>query len=436
MAIDGCTTNSSHPTLEEDGRFATGSLASPRQRVLVALEYRFGSGPGGRVLSDSHYVYAFWQRYLSAFQEVVILARVAKACPLPDSWIPVEGPGVRVVPLPDYQGPWQYLKARHRILRAVQAAVKQVDCGVLRVPGQVGNLAEPLLRSHGRPIGLEVVGNPYDSLAPGSVDAFGAMLFRHLAVRRLRKQCTSAQAVSYVTAETLQKAYPPHPAAYTTHYSSISLPEQAYATSPRQFEVGSANTPDLAAPRKLIFIGSLAQYYKGLDTLMRAMTICIQRGATLQLEVLGDGSLRGHFEALARDLRLNDRIAFMGQLPAGPPVWERLRAADLFVIPSYAEGLPRVLIEAMAAGLPCIGTHVGGIPELIPSEDRVPPKDPERLASLLMEVLGDPRRMSEMASRNLRVASDYQASILQSRREAFYRHLSELIRTPDHRLDD
>ncbi|MBK8791099.1 MAG: glycosyltransferase family 4 protein [Holophagaceae bacterium] len=134
----------------------------------------------------------------------------------------------------------------------------------------------------------------------------------------------------------------------------------------------------------MIFIGSLAQFCKGLDTLMRALKSCLQSGASLQLEVLGYGPLRGHFEGMAR-------------------------AADLFVIPSYAEGLPRVLIEAMAAGLPCIGSNVGGIPELIPDEDRVPPKDPDKLAAVLLEVLDNPSRLNEMASRNLRRAWDYQA---------------------------
>jgi glycosyltransferase involved in cell wall biosynthesis len=120
-----------------------------------------------------------------------------------------------------------------------------------------------------------------------------------------------------------------------------------------------------------------------------------------------------------------DRVTFRGQLPAGPEVRAELDQADVFLLPSRTEGLPRALVEAMARGLPCVGSTVGGIPELLPAEDMVPPGDAGALASKIREVVTDPARMARMSERNLRAAQDYRQDVLQPRRDAFYRHVRE-----------
>ena len=91
-------------------------------------------------------------------------------------------------------------------------------------------------------------------------------------------------------------------------------------------------------------------------------------------------------------------MTFLGQLPAGEMVRAQLDKADLFILPSKTEGLPRALVEAMARALPCIGTTVGGIPELLPSEDLVPPGDVKALAETIEDVLRRPERLAKMST--------------------------------------
>jgi glycosyltransferase involved in cell wall biosynthesis len=122
---------------------------------------------------------------------------------------------------------------------------------------------------------------------------------------------------------------------------------------------------------------------------------------------------------------VKDRITFTGALPAGPAVRGQLDLADLFVMPSRTEGLPRAMVEAMARGLPCIGSSVGGIPELLAQEDLVPPGDADALARKIAEVAGDPHRLAAMSARNLAKAKLYSGSALAERRMAFYRHVRE-----------
>lgn len=84
----------------------------------------------------------------------------------------------------------------------------------------------------------------------------------------------------------------------------------------------------------------------------------------------GSGHVSNSF---AGRLGVADRVTFVGTVPAGAAVRAHLDAADLVVVPSRTEGLPRALIEAMARGLPAVGTTVGGIPELLADVDLVPP---------------------------------------------------------------
>ena len=84
--------------------------------------------------------------------------------------------------------------------------------------------------------------------------------------------------------------------------------------------------------------------------------------------------------------------------------------------PPSPEGLPRALIEAMAAGLPCIGTSVGGVPELLATNDLVPPRDPAALTAALRVVITDPARRDAMAAHNHEAAADFREAVLGERR--------------------
>jgi len=169
--------------------------------------------------------------------------------------------------------------------------------------------------------------------------------------------------------------------------------------------------------------------YKGFDVLIEALAACVSdRGLNLRLEIVGGGRHRDDLRALAARMGLTGRIVFHGQLPAGSAVREVLDRADLFVMPSRQEGLPRALIEAMARGLPCIGSDVGGIPELLAPEDLVPAGDAVALGERIATVLKDPERLTRMAARNFARAADYREEIQAERRRALYRHLLECTR--------
>ena len=209
---------------------------------------------------------------------------------------------------------------------------------------------------------------------------------------------------------------------YSTHYSDVELPELAFAPLSRPTRQNDCLI-------RLIFVGTLEQLYKAPDVLLDAVGQCFRQGLDLELVLVGRGKYQQQLEARAEALGLGLRVRFLGQLPAGEAVRNDLDRADLFVLPSRQEGLPRAMIEAMARGLPCIGSTVGGIPELLEAENLVPPGDAMALAAKIREVVTDPERMARMSARNLAKAREYSDEVLRERRLAFYRYVREATET-------
>ena len=386
-------------------------------RVTVTLEHRFLATPDGRLWTQAMFPYAFWQRYMTVFDQVNIVARVLKVPSVPEDWIRADGDGVIYTAVPYYVGPLQYLRHVRSVGCVVRNSVGDGDAVIMRVGSRLAVCLETRLRSESRPYGVEVLGDPYEVYAPGAVRHPLRPFFRWWSPRQLRRQCAHACSAAYVTESSLQRRYPPPQNAYSTHYSSVELPEKALSQKERIFNKHTVAT--------LINVGTMTQMYKAQDVLIEALALCVKDGMHLQLLLVGDGKHRAELEALACANGMNKQIHFLGQLTAGEAVREQLDRADLFILPSRTEGLPRVMIEAMARGLPCIGSNVGGIPELLPLEDMVPPGDAKALAAKIREVSGDPQRMNRMSARNLAKAGEFRDHVLAERRYGFYKSVKD-----------
>jgi len=385
--------------------------------LLVATEARFRRNSDGIACSDTGgRGYSFWQRYLDVFDGVTVIGRLSSR--EGPAVAPVEGPGVSFFPLPGYVGPAQYLGTLGTLKRRVRQACSDQLAFIARVPGAIGSLVLDELEKKSWPYGLEVVGDPYDVFSPGAIRHPLRPLFRWWFSRRLRRQCAGACATAYVTEQALQRRYPPAPGAFSTSYSSIELQDIDFVSQPRTF-------PDGACKLTLITVGMLRHLYKGPDVLIDALGICVGNGLDLRLIIVGEGKHRSELESRVATLGLAERVHFCGLLPAGDAVRAMLDEAHVFVLASRQEGLPRAMIEAMARALPCIGSTAGGIPELLPPEDLVPPGDAVALARRIRQVLSDRHAMARMSARNLEKAKQYREEVLRERRIAFYRHIRE-----------
>jgi glycosyltransferase involved in cell wall biosynthesis len=148
------------------------------------------------------------------------------------------------------------------------------------------------------------------------------------------------------------------------------------------------------SPFKLLFIGSLIPL-KGLDVLLKALA-SINSLASWSLTVVGDGPERDYLKSLAIELGINANIRFLGSVsPDG--ISQLMNDHNLLVLPSYREGRPNVVLEAMAAALPVLATDIKGTSELVRDGRTgwlVPPGDVDALSSTLRDLIGGKRNLA------------------------------------------
>jgi glycosyltransferase involved in cell wall biosynthesis len=387
--------------------------------LTIAVEHRFLGTPDGAVWTQTALARASWNRYLAAFGRVRILARVL-AVPLADArWLRVDGDRVEVAWVPYFVGPGAYLGRWREVERMVREALaaRPDDAVILRAPGTIATVAGRALAAAGRPFALEVVSDPQDVFAPGSVDHPLRAAFRWAATRDLRRLCATCASALYVTRAALQRRYAPAPRASGGFaVSDAELAEEAFATEPRG--------PDAPAgpPFRLVTVGTLEQLYKSPEVVIQAVARLAAEGLDTALTVVGDGRYRGRLVELAARLGVAERVRLTGQLPSGAAVRAELDRAHAFVLPSRADAMPRALLEAMARGLPCLGTRVGGIPELLP-EDALVALDAGAIAARVRALAESPHLRAAMSRRNLSRARQFHDRVLQPLRQEFYRHV-------------
>lgn len=395
--------------------------------VAVALENRFYEAPDGNIYSNNIFDYDVWKKYLSVFDEVLICARLGKTNEIPKDKKPATGPNVSLHPLPMYLGPKQFFLKRASVIRALRWAIPKADAFILRSPGTVGNLMYKELRRKNLPYGVEVVGNSYESFKSASTNKVLQWLLNiHTKTFSTQKQqCYHAVAAAYVTENFLQNIFPcPN---WSTHYSSINLLDEHYL-SPQKLEERKKRIDEIFSKQRvarICHIGTMSAPYKAQDDLIKATAMANFTGMKLELTFIGDGLYRKHFQAIAKDYENYFNIEFLGQLPPGDTIRHELDRTDLFVLPSLTEGLPRVILEAMARGVPCIGSNVGGIPELVCREQLFEPKDVERMSKLIVEILNSRGLYERLHKEALLKAKEYHIDILMKRRREFYTKVAE-----------
>ena len=141
-------------------------------------------------------------------------------------------------------------------------------------------------------------------------------------------------------------------------------------------------------PETVLFLGRL-DAQKGLDVALDAWARVIARRPTAHLVLAGDGPARTALEKRARELGLAERVRFLGTRPDPERL---LQAGQIFVLPSRSEGMSNALLEAMATGLGCVATRIGGNSDLLEHGGTgllVPPGDSEALADALLALLED-----------------------------------------------
>lgn len=376
---------------------------------------RLHRGPAGTVRLRDQADAAVWLPYLGELAEVEVAARVGP----PDESATVDVGAVTVHSLPYYEGPGGLLRRLVPVLRELERATRTPRLSLFRLPGSQSLLGAAIALLTRRRYAVEIVGDPVAVLHAGAAGPVGRLL-APLAAVVMRRSVRGALAVRYETRSTLQDLYPARPDVPCFSYSTVELADEDLATTRR---------PTRPGLEQLLAIGTQDQLYKGHDDLLRALALLEREGRRPRLTIVGDGRHHDSLRALAAELGVADRVDFAGRVNDRTRIRELFAAADLFCMPSRTEGLPRALIEAMAAGLPAVGTSVGGIPELLTLEFLVPPDRPDELAALIARLADDPALRSAGAEGNRTRALGYTTAAQQQHRQAWCRCVGSLATT-------
>lgn len=388
--------------------------------IFVTDAHYIKTNDGNIYSMESSYSFILFQRYLKYFDEIKVIARVRIGDFSeinPQNLVPNNC--VSFVELPYYLGFNEYLRKRNQLKRSIEINLMKIwdenSCVICRVPGRASTIVVSILRKKNIPYALEVISDPYDALKSESVKHQFISVIRVLSYISLRKLTHFAPAVLYVTKDKLQKRYPC--SNYSVGASDVIMLQEAYVDKAKKM---SSN------PAKLICVGTLDQMYKSPDVVISALCLLKEKGLDFVFTWVGDGIYRETMVDLCNSVGLINCVSFVGNLSSGHAVRTYLDKSDIFLIPSRTEGLPRALVEAMARALPCIGTKVGGIPELIDREFLISVNNAYELADRIEFLIKHKDIAEQQSSINLKRSLDYSEEKLGKIRLDFYNHLKSL----------
>ncbi len=177
---------------------------------------------------------------------------------------------------------------------------------------------------------------------------------------------------------------------------------------------------------RLLCVGRLTPA-KGQLVLLQAVQQMALQGVAVELRLVGDGPDRARLQSAVQQYGIERLVTFVGSVGQSQ-VRDEMARADLFVLPSFAEGIPVVLMESMASGLPCVSCPVNGIPELIEHRQTgwlTPAGDATALAQALQYLIAHPLVGQELARQGReRVTSQYDLGTNTERLSQIFSHFA------------
>jgi glycosyltransferase involved in cell wall biosynthesis len=372
----------------------------------------------GEIVSP-HMAYArFGARFAEDFDDVVVVARSFPATEAVGE--SVVGKHVSFVDLGANRGALGLLTSLPKLLVRLRRQISAASIVLIRFPGNIASLAWLLCLISGKRFSVEVVADPADYFsASASKHPLRAVAgFVHCWTTRIAAR--GALTVRYVTSAYLQSRYPARRSNVMFGFSDVYLQDALFRTPGIR-----ANAPD--GRLRIVNTAMMHNHSKGHLILLDAMAELRRRTVDVHLTFIGDGALRGEFEAQAARLGLADQVHFAGLIDADSVVGH-VAQHDLFVLPSYQEGMPRAMLEAMAVGTPVIAANVGGIPEVLSETSMVAPGDATALATRIETLARDRPLLAARAAAAREAARPFGYATLQSRYRAYCAALAEAHR--------
>ena len=383
--------------------------------MVFVYEDKIAQDAAGSFYTDSAFSQEVFDRYLQHFDHITLLMRKAAVDPNDTEALSrmnrISTEHIDVVLLPDTTASVNAFfdpRVRAEFKRTVLNELRPDRAVILRAPSGSGTIAADYCHAHGIPYLAEAVGCPWDSLWNHSLK--GKVLAPRV-WKQFRRTMRNADFAVYVTSEFLQGRYPTN--GKSAAISDVELQPMDDVILEKRLEKIHSHSGKI----KLATAAAVNAAYKGQQFVIEALAELKKQGNTSYEYHLAGGGDPSTLRDLAQRLGVLDQVIFEGSLPHDA-MFAWLDDMDLYIQPSLQEGLPRAVVEAMSRGLPALGAHTGGIPELLGEEHIFPRRDVKAITKMLEEL--SPEEMLSMAVRNFTHAKQFQKELLEHKRYEFY----------------
>jgi glycosyltransferase involved in cell wall biosynthesis len=389
------------------------------EHVVFAHDNPFLRAPDGRVYSSRGRWP--WERYLAFADRLTVVSRMEDLPSGADtSGLELSSdPKVSFAPVPSMSGPLLQFTNRRTATRVLEREIGRADGVIVRLPSEIGGRAARTAERMGKPWAAELVTCTWDAL--WNYGTWQGKVYAPVSWWKTRRIVGRAPFAFYVTEQFLQGRYPSR--GRSVGVSDVELPELDDGVLAARLErIRSRPTPF-----RLGLIAALSVKFKGVQTALEALGSLRDGLPAFELRILGSGD-PSPWRELARRHGVERETHFDGTLPPGVPVLRWLDEIDLYLQPSFQEGLPRSLVEALSRGCPALGSTAGGIPELLPAACLHRPGDAAGLAELIAAAVDDQGWQEREAGRNFETARRYEAATLEVVRSSFWREFATAAR--------
>jgi len=280
--------------------------------------------------------------------------------------------------------------------------IGKADLVCANIPWECGFLAAVICKLRTKPLLVQVLGDwrVATLLAgrPGIIRTikswFGEWMTR-VAVRNAQLVFTQGQAL-------FDKCASLNPDATQSAFVHSTVTEEAF------FERDAISFHE---PLRILTVCSL-EPRKGLEVLAEALRDLSLQGLSFEWSCAGRGPSEHALKELTKFLGISESVKFIGHLPHGPELFELYRRTDIFVLPSFHEGIPNAVLEAMANSMPIVATDVGSLRQVITDGLEgvlIPPGNTQLLADAISRLVQDPDAAKLMGRAAYRRAQDYRA---------------------------
>lgn len=306
-----------------------------------------------------------------------------------------------------------YIQLRKSKKEIIKNAINEADLTVVKMPSiTIGKWAANYASKVNKPYIVEVCGCAWDSFWYHSFEGKILAPFNYLFTKRI---ISKAQNVVYVTSQFLQRRYPN--SKHNIGCSNVLLPEFDDEILMQRISRIQKRKADEVI--KLGTAGALNVRYKSQDAVIKAIALLRNKGVNAEYYLAGGGS-KEYLESVAKEYKVLEYVHFLGTVPKSE-MYDFYDMLDIYIHPSLAEGLPRVLIEAESRALPALGANVAGTPELLSDDCVFPKKDVHAICELVTNFTTE--KMEKQARDNYNRSKLYAFDVLNERRRVFYKEV-------------